>query len=72
MAEWLEVVDTDDESLLINVRDVCNVGSYEGKTYIRRYSKSEVLYVKHTYTDVKLALCSDDKIGVAKYERKMR
>lgn len=70
MANWLEVVDTDDETMLVDVRDVCNVGRFEGKTYICLYSWSEFLYVKHSYTDVKLALASDDKIAVVKYERK--
>lgn len=70
MAEWLEVVDTDDETILVDVRDISNVGRYEGKTYIRLYSWSEFLYVKHSYTDVKLSLASDDKIAVVKYERK--
>lgn len=38
MAEWLEVVDIDDETMLVDVRDVSNVGRYEGKTYMRLYS----------------------------------
>lgn len=70
MADWLEVVDTDDETILVDVRDISNVGRYEGKTYIRLYSWSEFLYVKHSYIDVKIALVSNDKIAVVKYERK--